>query len=579
MLGQSIYFNATACDYYNNVSESVQFVMECTDCNNNYRLSDSKIIAHNGLSEFEVLTINANSDILTNRNITINMTSIRSHGYKELSAVVSVELSPCHSGYTFDTDLQQCKCYDRDQDVIQCQQDYIGIKYGYWFGAVNTKIRTFSLCPTYYCDFDEQAEMKDGYFKLPEGQNDQCSPHREGMACGECISGYTLAYDSPDCINTNKCSPGMTALVVILTILYWVLVVVVVFALMYFNINISLGYTYGILFYYSVIDILLGSNLYISVGVFQLTTILSSVAKLTPQFLGQLCFVQGLSGIDQQFIHYAHALAVFLLITVIVIIAKRWSMKFASIVSHCIIRVICLLLLLAYTSLASTSLQLLRPLYYHDINGVYIFVSPSIKYFTNRHVAYGIIALVCGLLIVIGFPLMLFFQPFLRSKINFIKIKPLLDQFQGCYKDQYHFFAAYYLICRLVIIAMAFVDVLYYLQTIAIIIAMFHIWIQPYNSDTLNKLDGIVLLTMILVINLGSYTFKRSTTTILVIILMIFPLLLILAMFSYFSFFSKLINHLKNSVATPRDERPARQITIKQVLTAPSHFWKKEPDT
>ena len=316
--------------------------------------------------------------------------------------------------------------------------------------------------------------------------------------------------------------------------------------LMYLKFNISLGYVYGILFYYSIVDILLGSNLYISVGVFQLTTILSSFAKLTPQFLGKLCFVQGLSGIDQQFIHYAHALAVFLL-TIVIVIAARWSMKIASIVSHCIIRVICLLLLLAYTSLASTSLQLLRPLYYHDTDDAYVYLSPSIKYFTNQHVAYGIMAWVCGLFIVIGFPLLLFFQPFFRSKVDFIKIKPLLDQFQGCYKDQYHYFAAYYLICRLLIIAIAFIhdfDIgLYYLHIATIIVVMIHVWIQPYKSDTLNVLDGIILLTMILIINLGSFTFTRSATTSLVIILVTFPLVLSFVVFSYFSLFSKLIKH------------------------------------
>ena len=472
--------------------------------------------------------------------------------------MILVELLPCHSGYIFDTNSQQCKCYDRDQDIIQCQQNYVGIKYGYWFGTTASKICTFSLCPTFYCDFDKQFGIR-GYFNLPEEQNDQCSSHRTGMACGECKSGYTLAYDSPDCINENKCSTGITVLVVILTILYWIVVVVVVFVLMHLKFNMSLGYTYGILFYYSILDILLGSNLYISVGVFQLTTILSSFAKLTPQFLGKLCFVQGLSGIDQQFIHYGHAVAVFLL-TIVIVIAARWSMKIASIVSHCIIRVICLLLLLAYTSLASTSLQILRPLYYHDIDDAYTYLSPSIKYFTGQHVAYGVIACVCGLFIVISLPMLLFLQPFLRSKINFIKIKPLLDQFQGCYKDQYHWFAAYYLICRLIIIGITFAnnfnDALYYLQTAGITIVMIHVWFQPYKSDTLNMVDGIILLTMILIINLGSYTFIRSTTIVLVIILVNFPLILSLGIFMYI-IISNWIYHRRYNSTTEATNRYA----------------------
>ena len=56
--------------------------------------------------------------------------------------------------------------------------------------------------------------------------------------------------------------------------------------------------------------------------------------------------------------------------------------------------------------------------------------------------------------IVIGLPFLLLFdhEPFLNCKINFIRIKPQLDQFQKCYKDKYRCFVGYYVICKLVII-------------------------------------------------------------------------------------------------------------------------------
>ena len=54
----------------------------------------------NRVSDFAV---NADSDISTNRNVTINMTSISSYGYERLSAIVSAEMLPCHSRYIFDT--------------------------------------------------------------------------------------------------------------------------------------------------------------------------------------------------------------------------------------------------------------------------------------------------------------------------------------------------------------------------------------------------------------------------------------------------------------------------------------------
>jgi len=92
----------------------------------------------------------------------------------------------------------------------------------------------------------------------------------------------------------------------------------------YYHLGIS--YLFAITYYYSVLDILLSQILYQS---FTAISIVSSLAKLTPQFLGQLCFVENMSGIDQQFIHYAHPLAV-LVILALVYQSARISHKFLS---------------------------------------------------------------------------------------------------------------------------------------------------------------------------------------------------------------------------------------------------------
>ena len=300
MLGQSIGINATICDYYGNVGDPVQFLIECSDCNNKYRLSSNKIVVQNGLFDITFLAVDADIDIIDNINVTLNLSSVLPSKYRQLTATISLKLSSCQSGYLFDANIQQCKCYEQSINIIQCQHDYSEIKYGYWFGISIFPKCTVSLCPFHYCRYDRHKETTNGYFKLPKELDGQCNSHRTGVACSECKPGYTLAYDSPECINTNKCSAGMTVLVVVLTILYWIIVVAIVFGLMQFKV--SLGYAYGLIFYYSIIDIQLGSNLFISEGVFQLVTILSSFTKLTPQFLGKLCFIQGLSQIDQQFI-------------------------------------------------------------------------------------------------------------------------------------------------------------------------------------------------------------------------------------------------------------------------------------
>ena len=158
-----------------------------------------------------------------------------------------------------------------------------------------------------------------------------------------------------------------------------------------------------------------------------------------------------MSGIDQQFIHYTHPLAV-LVIIVIICQAAKMSYKFSSFISRGIIRSVCFLLLLSYTSVATTSLLLLRSLTFDNVDKVYTYLSPDIEYCHGRHLPYFIVAVLCTLVIVIGLPLLLLLEPFLNHKINFTRMKPLLDQFQGCYKDKHRCFAAHYMMCRLVII-------------------------------------------------------------------------------------------------------------------------------
>ena len=71
------------------------------------------------------------------------------------------------------------------------------------------------------------------------------------------------------------------------------------------------------------LDILLGQNLYASQGVLTVVSIMSSTAKVTPRFLGQFCLLKNMSGIDQQFIHYAHPLAITIIVAIICQSARK----------------------------------------------------------------------------------------------------------------------------------------------------------------------------------------------------------------------------------------------------------------
>ena len=530
MLGEPIQIVASVFDYFNMTAEPVTFSINCITCDNDYELSMYQISVHNqSIYDLKVFPVVSN-DVVKNLNISVTFLSALTSVYRPLSASLSIELSSCRAGYLFDFAQRRCVCYPHS-DLVHCKGDFVEIKIGYWIGNLTKEHHTSSVCPNNYCSA-EYPETSPGYYRLRGKPDDQCSSHRTGVGCGECKSGYTLAYDSPDCIDTDKCSAGMTILVIVLTILYWIAIVAVVFGLMYFQFQISSGYAYGIIYYYSIVDILLAND--VSGEVSQLVNILSSFAKLSPQLFGQLCLVEGLSGIDQQFIHYCHALAVSLILLIIILVT-RYSPRLTWFVSRCIIRVICTLLLLSYTSLASTSLQLLRPLTFNDdVDEVHTYSSPDIKYFTGRHLVYAIVAILCEVIIVIGLPLFLLLEPFLRRRFNLVRIKPLLDQFQGCFKDKYRWFAAYYLICRQVIILIVYVGnenyyyMLYGLQTTCVIIVMIHGCVQPYKNSLLNVLDEVILLILVLVVNLNLFSLSSFIpTNYFSVILVILPLLLV----------------------------------------------------
>ena len=121
----------------------------------------------------------------------------------------------------------------------------------------------------------------------------------------------------------------------------------------------------------------------------------------------------------------------------------------------------------------------------------------------------------CLVLVVFGLPVFLFLQPFLKRfrKINFIRIIPLLDKVQQCYKLRYHWVTSFYLMCRLVILLIFFfLDLIsttdsnmrfYILQVVCFIIAAVHAWLQPYKDDKLNSLDQMILLVLLMVVSLN----------------------------------------------------------------------------
>ena len=567
MLGQEVIIDACVLDYHNNPAEVTQFHIIGED-HQNYIVQGSEYTSISCNHTIEGLSIVGNksiSDLPLNYSVlfTSMLYNASSSTRKIVSVNLTVGLSPCHPGFQYNSELQKCECYS-NSDVVYCSDSSSAIRRGYWFGHV-TGIQTVTFCPINYCNFT-CCKTTNGYYHLSPVRVNQCRSHRSGSACGNCEEGYTLSFDSPECISDDKCTTGQTILVATLTVLYWFVVIVAVFIIMYYRLGI--GYFYAVTYYYSVVDILLSQYTDLSNGLYIMVTIMSSVAKVIPQFLGQLCLFKGMSGIDQQFKHYLHPLAVSLILIIICWLARHFK-RFSDFVSRGIIHAICFLLLLSYTSVATTSLLLMRSLTFADVDNIYTYLSPDTKYFHGRHLVYGIIAIILVVLIVIGLPLLLLLEPFLNSKINFIRIKPLLDQFQGCYKDKYRYFAGYYMICRLIIIIIIIANPSdayisrYLLIAATTIIALLHVTVRPYTDNILNMSDGAILQTMILITSLSLFeyfdTFDSGLVIALAFVLVIIPLVQFIAM-KIFMYRQTIKKNIKNVIKHLSFQRKTHQI-------------------
>ena len=529
MLGQEITIHTCLLDYYHKPAEVTQFKIygESDQFYSTDGSGYTSVSCNHTIDGISIIGNKSISNSPLNYSIIFTSYTTGKSVRKIVSVNLTVGLSPCHPGFQYQRESQKCECYNTS-GVVYCSDSSSAIKRGYWFGIVN-EISTVTFCPINYCNFT-CCKTTNGYYDLSPVRINQCRWHRSGTACGSCEEGYTLSFDSPECINVNECITGQTLLITALTVLYWFTIIIAVFIIMYCQVGI--GYFYAITYYYSIVDILLSQHTDISNALNCTVKIFSSIAKITPQFLGRLCLLENMSGIDQQFIHYIHPLAVSVILLVICWSARN-SKRLSMFISKGIIRAICFLLLLSYTSMATTSLLLMRSLTFIDVDNVYTYLSPDIRYFCGRHLAYGIIAIIFALLIVIGLPLLLLLEPFLNSKVNFVRIKPLLDQFQGCYKDKYRWFAAYYMICRLIIISIiicnlseAFIS-RYLLITVSTVMALIHLIVRPYVDNVLNMCDGVILQLLILVTALPLFEYFDAFDSTLVVgiafILVILP--------------------------------------------------------
>ena len=145
------------------------------------------------------------------------------------------------------------------------------------------------------------------------------------------------------------------------------------------------------------------------------------------------CLYPEVTTLQYEALHYIHPVVVMLLVGLFIGVG-RLCPRFVIFSGSVAAQVLCYIILLSYTSLAETSLNILNPMTYlktypqTETHFTFVEIQPQTLYMDpTEHLPYALVAIVVEVLIIIPFALFVLFAPCLIRWVNLVRIKPLLD--------------------------------------------------------------------------------------------------------------------------------------------------------
>ena len=429
----------------------------------------------------------------------------------------TINVIGCLPGFAYSSDENVCKCSSFDNDNFLCNEfAYSCIKSGYWYGVNSNGGMSASFpCPRLNCQYNETGcnKMLDcpsspGYCKL-DSLTEQCNSGRKGILCSYCQPGYSFSFGALQCVNTSTCTGLNTSMITLGILLYWVLSITFIFMVLTLNLSIGSGFMYGIIYYFSVITLYTDSTIN---DMFLATLVYSCTAftQMSPRVIGHvpICFAESWNRNLHHYI-FEYVTPIFITTFIILLMASsrlcRWPKRF-SFAENSPIHAVCILILFSSSSLAYTTFEILRPLPVFDYVGVYR--DPHYIYFGKDHLPYVVAAIAIEIFISLPICILFLFSPLISRKVDLVKwkLKPIVDEFQACYKPERRWFAGFYFAARQV----AFLIHAFYiraesspqdniiLQYFNVIILLLHVSLQPYKSKLLNAIDAFLLVDVLM---------------------------------------------------------------------------------
>lgn len=485
---------------------------------------------------------------------------------------LNVDLIPCPPGYKLSEKTLMCEC-NTDAYIGLYRCDLVSfnchLHLGYWVGLMKNQngspVLVTSPCP--FCDYHHSVAktnspgLESVTVVLPQKYSELsetvCGKKRTGIVCSKCQENYTMHFHSPG-FHCKHIKPAECKLGWLFYILSELVPITIFFlTVLCLNISFTSGAVNGFILFSQLIytlDIDASGIIVLPSPVRQKTNgwkeayqVIYGVFNLdffTSESLS-FCLWKSASALDMLAIKY-----VTILYTLVLIMAVVWVMNSCggkccgrccriTTVKTSVIHGISTFLVMCYAQCIKVSLYLLTPVHFYADEDAgltpraHLWLNGEVTYFSKHHLLYALPALLC--LFSIGlFPLVLLSMYPLLSKaltlfgcenlraVHFIsqiapigRFKPLLDSIQGCFKDNFRFFAGLYFLYRwiiLLILTCSTTFTIYYtvVSAVSLLFLTIHAICQPYIKGIHNIIDALLFTNLSLITFLASLNYQTT---------------------------------------------------------------------
>ena len=455
---------------------------------------------------------------------------IASSDTQTITEVFYVQLLACPVGFTLQSGA--CNCDPILSPYIDgCYIDYASISRprNTWITAhtqVNKTKYLISDCPMDYC------LPYPSYVNLSY-PNVQCQFNRTGILCSECEHPHSMVFGSSRCMECTNLYILMTLIVVVAGIILVVLLYLL-------NLTVPTGNINGIIFYANIVSIN-DSIFLVNDNVLKPLRVFISFVNLD---LGiEICFYNGMDSYAKMWLQLVFPLYL-IIIAALIIIASRYSSRILRLTYTRSLPVLATLFLLSYTGVLRTVLTVLFS--YSTITHLpsghqqmVWSIDASVPFFGWKFTILFITCLVLFLLL-IPFSITLLFTRYLLQFRFINRFKPILDAFQGSYKDRYYYWVAVHMTMRSVLFAMYAFQTNLKLVLSTVVLINFGIcsgYIRPHKNKLVN-IQELLLLINLIIMYAVSYQGSEKTFSIVINVLISMALiqLFVIMLYHFFTY-------------------------------------------